>query len=219
MAVRLPVKGGARPAADRGGITLSPARPLILASGSSYRRELLARVFDTFECDSPDIDETARAGETGAELVARLACEKARAVAARHPHALLVGCDQVALLGDTILAKPGTAAAAHAQLVACSGLAVTFVTGLCLLDAASGREQQVVERYTVHFRQLDGDEIATYIEKEQPLDCAGSFKSEGLGIALFERLEGDDPNTLIGLPLIRLLQMLRAEGIDPLGRS
>lgn len=216
MAVRLPVKGAARPAADTGEIPLSPVRALVLASGSRYRRELLARVLRQFEWESPDIDETAHRGESGVDLVIRLAHEKAHAVAARHPEALIIGSDQVALLGETILTKPGNATVARAQLAACSGRTVTFVTGLCLLDAASRREQQALERFTVQFRRLTASEIATYIEKEQPFDCAGSFRAEGLGIALFERLEGDDPNTLIGLPLIRLLQMLRAEGVDPL---
>jgi MAF protein len=188
--------------------------PLVLASSSPFRRELLARLGLTFLCDSPDIDESRRAGENANALVQRLALEKARAVAGRHPGALIIGSDQVAVLEDgSILGKPGSNDNAIAQLERASGSSVTFLTGLCLYNASSGLHQLCCEPFRVHFRSLSRDAIESYIRKEQPLNCAGSFKSEGLGITLFRRLEGDDPNALIGLPLIRLTDMLAGEGI------
>jgi septum formation protein len=188
--------------------------PLVLASSSPFRRELLEKLGLTFLCDSPDIDESPLAGETPEALVQRLALEKARAVAARHPGALIIGSDQVAVLEDgSIVGKPGSEEAAVAQLQRASGSSVTFLTGLCLLNATSGDHQLCCEPFRVHFRELPRDTIASYVKKEQPLNCAGSFKSEGLGITLFRRLEGDDPNALIGLPLIRLTDMLAMEGI------
>ena len=188
--------------------------PLVLASSSPFRRELLARLGLSFLCDSPDIDESRQDGESAEALVQRLALEKARAVAGRHPGALIIGSDQVAVLGDgSILGKPGSVDKAIAQLERASGSSVTFLTGLCLYNAGSGQHQLCCEPFRVHFRPLSRAAIESYIRKEQPLNCAGSFKSEGLGITLFRRLEGDDPNALIGLPLIRLTGMLAGEGI------
>jgi MAF protein len=149
-------------------------------------------------------------------MVLRLAEAKARAIAPTHPNALVIGSDQVACIDDEVLGKPGSRANAIAQLERASGRTVVFQTGLCLLDTANGQAQSLVEPYRVHFRRLDRRQIEGYLDREQPFDCAGSFKSEGLGIALFERLEGDDPNTLIGLPLIRLISLLESQGIHPL---
>ena len=188
--------------------------PLVLASSSPFRRELLARLGLVFLSDSPDIDEQRTPGEAPEALVQRLALEKARAVAGRHPGALVIGSDQVAVLEDgTVLGKPGSEERARQQLRQASGRSVTFLTGLCLYNAATEGYQLCCEPFRVHFRELSADAIASYIRKEQPLNCAGSFKSEGLGITLFRRLEGDDPNALIGLPLIRLTDMLAAEGV------
>lgn len=193
-----------------------PTPPLVLASSSVYRRELLQRLQLPFEWHSPDVDETPRPGETPAALAERLAIAKAAALAARFPAHLIIGSDQVASLGGASLGKPGDFATASRQLRACSGRRVDFLTGLCLLDGAGGRVQSGVETFSVVFRQLDERQIENYLQREQPFDCAGSFKVEGLGIALFERLEGADPNSLIGLPLIRLVTMLRAAGVDVL---
>jgi len=191
----------------------SPRR-LILASSSPYRRELLNRLQRPFECHSPDIDEQRQPGEAPEQLVTRLAREKAAAVAQQYPDALIIGSDQVATLADgTVLGKPGSEDNAVAQLMRVSGSHVTFLTGLCLLDSASGTQQCCCEPYQVWFRPLDEASVRRYVEKEQPLNCAGSFKSEGLGITLFERFAGDDPNSLIGLPLIRLVGMLRNAGV------
>jgi MAF protein len=188
--------------------------PLVLASSSPFRRELLARLGLEFLCDSPDIDESGLADEPAEQLVQRLALQKAQAVAQRHPSCLVIGSDQVAVLEDgTILGKPGSAERAAEQLLRASGSSVTFLTGLCLYNAANGNYQLCCEPFQVHFRELSRAAIESYIKKEQPLNCAGSFKSEGLGITLFRRLQGDDPNALIGLPLIRLTDMLAAEGI------
>ncbi|MDF1781032.1 MAG: Maf family protein [Alcanivoracaceae bacterium] len=191
-----------------------PKRRLILASSSPYRRELLARLQLDFECDSPDIDESALTDESAEQLVQRLALEKSRAVATRQPNSLIIGSDQAAVLADgTVLGKPGTADKAVQQLMAASGNRVIFLTGLCLLNSETGKSQLCCEQYAVQFRALTEDMARRYVEKEQPLNCAGSFKSEGLGITLFEKFIGDDPNSLIGLPLIRLTRMLEEEGI------
>lgn len=188
---------------------------LVLASSSPFRRALLDKLGLPFECDAPDIDEQARDGEQAGPMVRRLALEKARAVAARHPAALVIGSDQVAVKADGgILGKPGNRATAQAQLQACSGSEVRFETGLCLLDSASGRYQLACETYRVHFRRLNASSIQRYLDREEPYNCAGSFKSEGLGITLFRALEGRDPNTLVGLPLILLAEMLRVEGFE-----
>lgn len=191
----------------------APSRPLILASSSPFRREVLGKLGLAFDHHSPDIDESARAGERPTDLVLRLARAKADALAASHPDALIIGSDQVAVIDGEVLGKPGDHANARAQLRRASGRRVTFLTGLCLLDAASGRHQTGCERFQVHFRTLRDDQIERYIEQEQPFNCAGSFKSEGLGIVLFKALEGRDPNALIGLPLIMLTDFLAAEGV------
>ena len=189
---------------------------LVLASTSRYRRELLARLQLPFESAAPDVDETALREETPPQTALRLAQLKARAVAQKFPAALIIGSDQVATLDGAQIGKPGGHARALAQLKSMQGRAVVFHTALCLLNSASGRMQVREVPVTVHFRQLSDAQIEAYLRKEQPYDCAGSAKSEGLGIALVERYEGDDPNALIGLPLIALTDMLRGEGLDPL---
>ncbi len=189
---------------------------LVLGSTSRYRAELLRRLTTQFRQAAPDVDETRRPGEAPRALAQRLAQAKAEAVARRHPGALVIGSDQVAALADATLGKPGDAATARAQLAACSGRHVDFHTALCLVDArepAAPRVYADTDLTTVQFRVLDTAEIARYVEREQPLDCAGSFKSEGLGIALFERVSSDDPSALIGLPMIALCRLLRRAGV------
>ncbi|MBJ9978189.1 septum formation inhibitor Maf [Pseudomonas sp. S75] len=188
-------------------------RSLLLASSSPYRRELLQRLRLPFTCASPDIDESPRAGEPATELVRRLALAKAQALAATHPHHLIIGSDQVAVLDDRILGKPHTPERACEQLLAASGRSVTFLTGLALLDSATGRCQVDCIPFTVTFRELERERVERYVQAEQPLDCAGSFKAEGLGITLFQSTEGSDATSLIGLPLIRLVDMLLEEGV------
>ncbi|MDU6390310.1 MULTISPECIES: nucleoside triphosphate pyrophosphatase [unclassified Pantoea] len=189
---------------------------LLLASTSPFRQALLGKLGLPFITAAPDVDETPRAGEAADALVARLAVAKAQALAADYPDSWIIGSDQVCVLDGAITGKPHTPERAFAQLRQASGNAVTFYTGLALYQPRSGTLMQCCEPFVVHFRALSDAEIHAYIEKEQPLQCAGSFKSEGLGICLFERLEGRDPNTLIGLPLIALSGMLRAVGINPL---
>lgn len=189
---------------------------LVLASQSRWRRQLLDRLRLPYAWASPDIDETPRPGESPQALVHRLSLAKASRLADDYPSHLIIGSDQVALFDGEILGKPTDEAAARAQLARFSGQRVRFLTGLALLDTAAGRHWVCHEPFDVHFRRLDEAEIATYVERERPLECAGSFRMEGLGITLFERLEGDDPNSLIGLPLIRLCALLREAGLDPL---
>ncbi|WP_079435605.1 nucleoside triphosphate pyrophosphatase [Zoogloea sp. LCSB751] len=186
---------------------------LVLASTSTYRRELLQRFDLPFEVARPDIDETPLPGEAPQATAERLAVEKARAVAARFPDALIIGSDQVAYMGEALFGKPGTVERAVAQLKSMSGRTVIFHTALALLNTRSGHVQVEAVPTEVRFRNLSDDEIVRYVNKERPLDCAGSAKSEGLGIALLDALSGDDPNALIGLPLIALARMLRNEGI------
>ena len=197
--------------------TLTDGRRLILASSSPFRRELLARLRLPFTSISPAVDETPLAGEAGDELALRLAIAKAQAIAAQHKKALVIGSDQVAVVNDTIVGKPGNHERARVQLAQASGRSVMFYTGLCLIDSASGREHSIIEPFQVLFKPLTSAQIERYLQLEQPYQCAGSFKSEGLGIALFERLIGDDPNALIGLPLIKLISLLDAEQVDILG--
>lgn len=192
--------------------------PLVLASGSPYRRQLLAQLGLPFEWLSPDIDESPRPGETSEQLVQRLALAKAEALAGRCGEALIIGCDQVAQLDGAIMTKPGNHRRALEQLSACSGRRVRFHTGLCLLNTASGNSRTCCVPFEVAFRQLDRHRIENYLRREQPYDCAGSFKVEGLGISLFTRLIGEDYSALVGLPLIALCDMLTAEGADPLQR-
>ena len=187
--------------------------PLVLGSTSPYRRELLQRLGLSFDIASPHTDEQRLPDEPAEALVRRLAAAKAKSVARFHPEALIIGSDQVAVLDQEILGKPGNHERAVAQLRAASGRTVRFLTGLCLYNSALGREQVEVVPYSVTFRRLDDERIERYVDREQPLNCAGSFKSEGLGIALFERMEGNDPTALIGLPLITLVTMLSQEGV------
>ncbi len=186
---------------------------LILASTSPYRRELLARLQVPFETVAPDVDEAPLTGESPVATAERLAEAKARAVGALFPDGLVIGSDQVAHMGGRRFGKPGTRANAMAQLRAMSGHSVIFHTGLCLLNAATDRVHLRGIPTEVRFRELSDEEIARYLDREDSLNCAGSARSEGLGIALLEYMRGDDPNALIGLPLIALSEMLRAEGI------
>jgi len=191
-------------------------QPILLASSSPYRRELLAKLALPFEWTSPSVDETALIKENADDLVTRLAQDKARAISADYPRHLIIGSDQVAVLDSEILGKPNNYERAFAQLKAASAKQVIFKTGLCLLNATTHQIQICVEEFSVFFRELSDEQIHNYLIYETPYDCAGSFKCEGLGIALFNKLSGDDPNTLIGLPLIRLVEMLKREGVDPL---
>ncbi|RVU40914.1 septum formation inhibitor Maf [Rheinheimera riviphila] len=187
---------------------------LWLASTSVYRKALLEKLTPNFETAKPEVDETALPGESAQQLVERLAIAKAQAVAASVTDGLVIGSDQVAMFEGDILGKPHTADNAFIQLRRFSGHKVTFLTGLAVVNAKSGAVVHCVDTFHVHFRQLSDLDIQTYISREQPLNCAGSFKSEGLGITLFEKLEGDDPNSLIGLPLIKLHQLLKQQGRD-----
>lgn len=191
---------------------------IILASTSPYRRLLLEKLGIPFTCAAPEVDEIPLPAETPRHLVLRLAQAKAQALAERFPHHLIIGSDQVCVLDGEITGKPHTEENARKQLKKASGNIVTFYTGLALYNSVNGQLQTECEPFDVHFRHLTEQEINHYVQKESPLNCAGSFKSEGLGIALFERLEGRDPNMLVGLPLIALCQMLRREGFNPLSR-
>ena len=190
---------------------------LVLASTSPYRKALLDRLQVDYMCDSPDIDEAPIAGESVEDMVARLAQLKAAAVADKHRDALIIGSDQSAELDGKPLSKPGNFDNAVRQLQNASGKRIVFQTGLCLLNSSSGKAHTAVVPYTVVFRPLTVEMIENYLKKEQPYNCAGSFKSEGLGIALFEKFEGEDPNALIGLPLIKLTEFLEFEGYSILG--
>ncbi|MEP9067900.1 nucleoside triphosphate pyrophosphatase [Enterobacter hormaechei] len=189
---------------------------LVLASTSPYRRMLLEKLGIPFECAAPEVDETPQPGESPRHLVTRLAKEKAQSLAVRYPAHLIIGSDQVCVLDGEITGKPHTEENACQQLLRARGSIVTFYTGLALYNPASGHLQTECEPFDVHFRHLSEQEIMDYVRRERPLNCAGSFKSEGLGIALFDKLDGRDPNTLVGLPLIALCQMLRREECNPL---
>ncbi|GAB3016349.1 Maf family protein [Bowmanella dokdonensis] len=189
---------------------------LILASTSPFRKSLLEKLGLVFETASPDTNETPLPGESARDLVRRLAESKATSVAATRTRGLIIGSDQVACLDGLIIGKPHTHEKAVQQLESCSGKAVRFYTGLCLHEVTTGKTHSHVEVFEVLFRPLSRQQIDSYLIKEQPYQCAGSFKSEGLGICLFEKLEGRDPNSLIGLPLIALTDLLREFGIDPL---
>lgn len=194
-----------------------PTAPLILASTSRYRRELLARLTAQFDVQAPGVDETPGAGETPTETARRLALAKALAVAARHPDALVIGSDQAATIdGVQAIGKPGDHAAAREQLRAASGRTMHFHTALATVRTADGFRAVALVQTRVRFRRLDGDEIERYLQREQPYDVAGSAKAEGLGIVLLDAIEGDDPTALIGLPLIALGRMLRDAGLSPL---
>ena len=190
---------------------------IILASTSPYRRRLLERLHIDFRCLPPETDEEQLAGEPAAEMAARLALAKARSIARLHPNALVIGSDQGAALDGAIMGKTGSHEVARSQLRASSGRTVTFYTGVALVAGASGFERFHVEPFSVHFREVDDKSIENYLRLEQPYDCAGSFKCEGLGIALFERLEGNDPTSLEGLPLITLTSLLSEAGVCVLG--
>ncbi|MBA1443391.1 MAG: Maf-like protein [Chromatiales bacterium] len=197
----------------------SATRTLVLGSTSPFRRELLNRLGIAFETASPEIDETPVPDEAPEALVTRLARLKAEAVRESWPNALIIGSDQVATIDGEILGKPGSHERAVEQLSKAAGKRVSFSTGLCLLNSRTGNTQVCCEPFHVYFRQLEQAAIEHYLQREQPYNCAGSFKSEGLGITLFEKMEGDDPNSLIGLPLIRLVDMLANEGWDILGNA
>ncbi|HCN46141.1 MAG TPA: septum formation inhibitor Maf [Pseudomonas sp.] len=186
--------------------------PLILASSSPYRRELLTRLHLPFDWASPDIDERRLDDEPAVDLVKRLAREKALALASRYPGHLIIGSDQIAVLGEQVLGKPHSFDKACEQLLAASGNHVTFLTGLALLNSATGECQVDCVPFSVHMRELDLPRIERYLHIEQPYDCAGSFKCEGLGVSLFQSTHGSDATSLIGLPLIRLVDMLIKEG-------
>lgn len=194
-------------------------RPLILASTSRYRRALLEKFAIPFKCIAPEVDETPKPHESAAQLVERLALAKALAVAADNPDALVIGSDQVAVIDGQIIGKPHSHERACRQLQAVSGQKVTFLTGLALVHLASGQQLSLVEPFDVHFKPLDDASIEHYLRLEQPYECAGSFKSEGLGILLFDSLSGRDPNTLIGLPLIALHELLGRVGYDVLAAA
>ncbi len=192
---------------------VSPQRPLVLGSTSPYRRELLQRLRLPFSVLAPDIDETPRPGEAPRDLAMRLARSKAHAVAAQQPGAVVIGSDQVADLAGQPLGKPGTHERAAAQLRQMSGHSVVFQTAVAVVCLATGFEQVDLAAVTVRFRALSDAEIERYLRAEQPYDCAGSAKSEGLGISLLDAIDSDDPTALVGLPLIRTCRMLRAAGL------
>ena len=191
-------------------------RPLILASTSRYRRELLQRLALDFDAIAPDVDETPRAGEAPAALAMRLALAKAEAVSLRRPDAIVIGSDQVADLDGLPIGKPGDHARATAQLRAMRGRTVVFQTAVAVVCRDGGYSEAALACVAVRFRMLADDEIEHYLRTEQPYDCAGSAKAETLGIALLDSIESDDPTALIGLPLIRTCALLRRAGIDPL---
>ncbi len=194
-------------------------KTLVLGSTSPFRKSILEKLNLPFECAKPNIDEIALADETPQALVERLAIEKAKAVAGKFTNALIIGSDQVAVCEGEILGKPHTFDNGVTQLTKFSNKAVTFYTGLCVFDSSNKTVKSLVEPFTVHFNELSQTEIINYLKAEQPYNCAGSFKSEGLGICLFEKLEGEDPNTLIGLPLIRLVALLKQHGLDVLAEQ
>ena len=202
------------PSSDSGATAARPT--LILASTSRYRRELLARLHLPFEVEAPGVDETARPRETPAALAERLSREKAAAVAARHPAAVVIGSDQVCDLEGEALGKPGTHERAVQQLRRLSGRRAVFHTSVCVQRRDTGYERHEAAPVVVRFRPLREDEIEHYLRTEQPYDCAGSAKCETLGIALLEAIESDDPTALVGLPLIRTTRLLREAGLDVL---
>ena len=187
---------------------------IILASSSAYRKRLLTPLIPSVICISPNIDESIMLNETAIDYVSRLALQKAQAVAKTQTNALVIGSDQCAVLNNKIITKPKSTDNAIRQLKASSGKTVRFFTGLSVINTNSNSTKTYCETYDVTFRKLSENQIKAYLEKEHPYDCAGSFKAEGLGITLFEKMHGDDPNTLIGLPLIRLTTMLMDEGFD-----
>lgn len=188
---------------------------LVLASTSPFRQQLLKKLDIPFITAQPNCDETPQTNELPEALVQRLAEQKARSCVVKTP-SLVVGSDQVCVIDGQIVGKPHTKQKAIEQLMSQSGKAITFYTGLALYNSETQKSQVTLDTFTVHFRQLNQEMVERYVEKEMPLNCAGSFKSEGLGIALFDKLEGDDPNTLVGLPLIKLIQLLENESFTVL---
>lgn len=187
---------------------------LVLASTSQYRRQLLERFGQRFTVAAPDVDETALPGEMPVDLVARLARAKAEAVAHRHPKSIVIGSDQIALFGRQIIGKPGNPERCIEQLKAFSGQRLSFHTAVHVIQSESGSNEGHLDVTTVHFRKLSDDEIERYVARERPVNCAGGFKAEALGISLFERIESQDPTALIGLPLIWLSAALRRAGMQ-----
>lgn len=187
---------------------------IVLASSSKYRRQLLEKLGIDFLSCSSDIDESPQTGESPEALVNRLSIAKAEEVGKTHPNHLIIGSDQVAVLDQDILGKPGGRDAAMQQLAKQSGRAVQFYTGICVLNSATGQRLSDLDVCSVHFKTLEPSQIQTYIDRDQPFDCAGSFKSEGLGIALFNKIVGEDPNALVGLPLIKLVALLQKFGVN-----
>ena len=193
-----------------------PQKQLVLASTSPYRRELLGRLGLSFEVANPETDETPLPGESPTATALRLSEAKARAVAQQYPEALIIGSDQVAVMDGRVFGKPGTHTKAVEQLRTLSGKTVNFYTGLCVLNAKTGEAEVCGVPTLVGFRELDDAEIENYLRREPAYNCAGSAKSEGLGIALLSRIHGDDPNALVGLPLIALCELLRKHGMTVL---
>lgn len=189
------------------------SRTLVLASTSPFRRELLQRLTVSFETFAPEVDESRHPGEPAQQLVTRLAEAKARAAQTMYPDALVIGSDQVAVCQEDILGKPGNHENACKQLARLAGHRVNFLTGLCLFDCAANTARVDMVSYHVTFRIFSAAQIDRYLRAERPYNCAGSFKSEGLGISLFQSMEGEDPTALIGLPLITLVDWLNAAGI------
>ncbi|ASP49602.1 Maf family protein [Cognaticolwellia beringensis] len=194
-------------------------KELVLGSTSPFRKEILAKLNIPFACAKPNIDETAFENESPVALVQRLAIEKAKAVANEFPDALIIGSDQVAMCDGEILGKPHNFENAVKQLEKFSNKTVAFYTGLCVYDSGLDFTTSLIEPFLVHFNELSLSDIENYLHAEQPYNCAGSFKSEGLGICLFKKLEGEDPNTLIGLPLIKLVELLKQHGVDVLAEQ
>jgi len=188
--------------------------PLVLASTSPYRKDVLERLHLSYQTYAPQIDETSLPDESPARLVTRLAELKAHSAQSTYPKALIIGSDQIAVIGNTILGKPGTHEQAIKQLNEASGKQVDFLTGLCLLNTDTNHAQTDIVPFSVTFRQLTQTQIENYLNLDKPYNCSGSFKSEGLGIALLSKMAGNDPTAIIGLPLIRLVQMLESEGVS-----
>lgn len=190
---------------------------IILASSSPYRKQLLSKILPHFETLSPNIDETPLKGETALQLVKRLSISKAHGVAKQYSNpCLVIASDQVASFDNQIIGKPHNRTNALQQLQSFQGHSVSFITGLCLYNSASNTTHYAYDKVQVKFRSLSSQQLEHYLDAEQPYDCAGSFKSEGLGICLFEAIDSQDPNTLLGLPMIKLTTLLQSEGIDPL---
>ena len=185
----------------------NPAQ-LVLASSSPFRKALLAKIYPEFDAASPDIDESMQENEPPIDLALRLAIEKAKALKTQYPNHLIIGSDQVAMLGETQLTKPGTHDNCIKQLQLSSGKTLKFYTAVCVLNSTTGDYKADVDSCTVQMKHLTNEEIESYVQKDKPYGCAAAFKSEGLGIALFEKIEGDDPNALVGLPLIKLIKLL-----------